>query len=186
MTSNTPTRDGETPSNYLNSPPLIHHTRTSIGIVSQSQERAVSQSQNEHSPNAQFDLLLRATEVIDRIEDQTPTRGISAVASIRTPVIHSPTKQQRLESVRKNLLSPDADRIAASELKRKNLIKNMKNSTRRCGNPANTILWYPQKTKLDATAVGFKYPLNLASTFKSMGNGWHNNHGFTYAPFKTA
>ena len=108
----------------------------------QSQERAVSQSQNEHSPNAQFDLLLRATEAVDRIEDQTPTRGISAVASIHTPVIHSPTKQQRLESVRKNLLSPDADRIAASELKRRNLVKNMKNTTRRCGNPANTILWH--------------------------------------------
>ena len=109
--------------------------------MSQSQERAVSQSQNEHSPNAQFDLLLRAHDEIDRIVDQTPTRGILAVASIRTPVIHSPTKQQRLESVRKNLLSPDADRIAASELKRRNMIKNMKNTTRCCGNPANTILW---------------------------------------------
>ena len=117
MTSNTPTRDGETPSINLNSPPLIHHTRTSIGIVSQSQERAVSQSQNEDSPNAQFGLLLRAHEENDGIVDQTPTQGISAVASIHTPVIHSPTKQQRLKSVRKNLLSPDADRIAASELK---------------------------------------------------------------------
>ena len=77
MTSNSPTRDDETQSFPLNSPPLIQHTRTSIGIVSQSQERAVSQSHNEHSPSAQFDLLLRAHEAIDGNVDQTPARGIS-------------------------------------------------------------------------------------------------------------
>ena len=71
MTSNSPTRDDETQSFPLNSPPLIQHTRTNIGIVSQSQ--AVSQLHNDHSPtNTQFDLLLRAHEEIDGIVDQTP------------------------------------------------------------------------------------------------------------------
>ena len=56
-------------------------------------------------------MLTMAHEEIDGIADQTPTRDISAVTSMPTPVIQSPTKQQRLESVRKNLLSPDADKI---------------------------------------------------------------------------
>ena len=131
MTSNSPTRDDETPSFNLNSPPLIQHTRTNIGIVSQSQERTVSQSHNGHSPNTQFDLLLRAHEEIDGIVDQTPAGDISSVPLIRTPVIQSPTKEQRLAIVRQNLFSPDAQKIAASERKRKDLISNMKNTTRR-------------------------------------------------------
>ncbi len=69
MTSNSPTRDDETPSFNLNSPPLIRQINTNIGIVSQSQERAVSQSHNDHSPNTQFvDLLLRAHEENDGID----------------------------------------------------------------------------------------------------------------------
>ncbi len=143
--------------------------------MSQSQERVVSQSHNDHSPNTQFDLLLRAHEEIDGIVDQTPARDVSSVPLIRTPVIRSPTKEQRLEIVRKNLFSPDAEKIAASEEKRKNLINNMKNTTRRCGNPSTTILWFLRKATLDATAANFKYPLKLANTYKSMGNGWHNN-----------
>ena len=128
MTSNTPTRDGETQYFNLNSPPLIQHYHPTIGIVSQLQERVVSQSQNDHSPNAQIDLLLRAHEEINGIVDQTPTRGVSTVASISTHVQHSPTKEQRLEIVCNNLFSPDAERIAISERKRKKLTLNMKNS----------------------------------------------------------
>ena len=61
MTSNAPTTDGETQSFTLSSPPLIRHTRASIGIVSQSQETTVSQSLNEHSPTTHFDLGHKVT-----------------------------------------------------------------------------------------------------------------------------
>jgi hypothetical protein len=151
MTSNAPTTDGQTPSFTLNSPPLIRHIPASIGIVSQSQETTVSQSLHEHSPTTHFDLLLQAHEEIDGIVQQTPLRDVSAVTTISTPVIASPTKEERLEMVRKNLFSLDAERISASELKRKNLIKNLKNTTRRCGNPATTILWYLRKRKLEVS-----------------------------------
>ena len=181
MTSNTPTRDDETPSFNLNSPPLIQHTHPTIGIVSQSQERAVSQSQNDHSPNAQIDLLLRAHEAIDGIMDQTPVRGVSTVASIPTPVQHSPTKEQRLEIVCTKLFSPDVERRAISERKRKNLVLNMKNTTRRCSNPSTTLLWYLRMTKLNITAAGFKYPLKLANSYRSIGNGWHNVKDYSFA-----
>jgi len=117
--------------------------------------------------------------------DQTPIWGVSTVASIPTPVQHSPTKEQRLETVRNNLFSPDAKRIAISEQKRKKLIINMKNSTRRCSNPSTTLLLYLQMMKLNTTAAGFKYPLKLANSYtRSIGIGWHNIRDFSFAPFK--
>ena len=90
MTSNTPNRDGESQYFNLNSPPLIHHTRTNIGIVSQLQERAVSQSQNEHSPRAQFDHILLVCiheEIDDGMVEQTPGKDVSAVASLTNLIV---------------------------------------------------------------------------------------------------
>ena len=90
MTSNTPTRDGKSQYFNLNSPPLIHNTRTNIGIVSQSQERVVSQSQNEHSPRAQFDHILVVCiqdEIDDGMVEQTPARDVPAVTSLPTPIV---------------------------------------------------------------------------------------------------
>ena len=71
MTSNAPPNEPENTSFTLNSPPPIHPSHPNVGMVTQLQERTLSQSSNLFSPSAQFDLLLSATDECDNNDLQT-------------------------------------------------------------------------------------------------------------------
>ena len=81
MSSNAPPSDNETSPFPLNSSPLTSNNPRDVRVVTQSQERLPSQSQNLFSPNGQIDLLLQASEEVDHIEHQTPTILSSTIKS---------------------------------------------------------------------------------------------------------
>ena len=94
MSSEPSPNSNETNSFPLNSPPTITHNPLYNRVVLQSQDRSVPDSRNSFSPNGQIDLLLAASEACNNVQEQTPIREVSTVAStpFETPIHTSPSK----------------------------------------------------------------------------------------------
>ena len=134
MLSNTPPNDNQTSPNNIFSPPTLRYNPTDVRVVSQSQSRTFSQRDTSHSEHYQLDRLAEAAIHHD-FQSQTPMREVSSVAPVSTPIIHSPTKKQPLNTASSKLFTSDPIAQETAKKKRDQLMASTKQRNRKLGNP---------------------------------------------------